>query len=192
MVRGLNRIQRFARRLSGDRRGAMAIEFALISGPLMLLMFGVIELALILLVSVTLETATEFTARDIRTGVFQMSGSNTQAEFKGKVCRNMNWLMGLCDSNLAVDAQTFSSFSGAGGATEIDPANFDAGNTCWSVGNPGDIVLIRTYFKWPIITPLLKPIFSDDGHGGKLITTAKVFRNEPFNPLLTPVGNKCS
>lgn len=191
MLRRLHRFRAFTRRLSRDRRGATAIEFAFISVPMLILLLGLIELGMILLVSVTLETATEFTARDIRTGVFQMSGANTKEDFKGKVCRNMSWLSGLCQTNLYVEAETFSSFSGAGGSAPSATEPVDPDAVCWSVGNPEDIVLVRTYFKWPIITPLLKPMLTSTSDGSRLLSTAKVFRNEPFNPAQRAVGARC-
>lgn len=192
MLRLASKTRALARRLAEERRGATAIEFALISVPMMILLFGIIELGLILLVSVTLETATEFTARDIRTGVFQMSGANTKADYKGKVCRNMNWLRTFCESKLYVDAQTFATFSTAGTFNPANPATFDPTKLCWSVGNPEDIVLVRTYLEWPVITPLLKPMLTDGGRGTRLLSSARLFRNEPFNPSLNRVGPKCN
>ena len=29
------------------------------------------------------------------------------------------------------------------------------------VGGPGDIVLVRTFYTWDIVTPLLRPFFSE-------------------------------
>jgi Flp pilus assembly protein TadG len=191
MLRRLHRLRAFTRRLSRDRRGATAVEFALISVPMLILFLGLVELGMILLVSVTLETATEFTARDIRTGVFQMSGSNTRDDYKGKVCRNMSWLSGLCQTNLFVEAETFNTFAGAGGSTPAATEPVDPDAVCWSVGNPEDIVLVRTYFKWPIVTPLLKPMLMTASDGSRLLSTAKVFRNEPFNPAQRARGAGC-
>jgi Flp pilus assembly protein TadG len=185
------RLRALSRRLAEDRKGATAIEFALISIPMMMLMLGVIELGLILLVSVTLETATEFTARDIRTGVFQMSGANSKNDYKAKVCRNMSWLSGMCTTKLYVETQTFDTFNSAGASAPAEPSAFDPTKTCWSPGNPEDIVLVRTYFEWPIITPLLKPVFTDYGSGARLLSSARLFRNEPFNPSLKKAGAKC-
>ncbi len=191
-----------------ERRGATAVEFALIATPLLMLLFGLIELCLILLVSATLDTATDFAARNIRTGVFQKSGAITEADFAALVCRNMNWLKGSCDQTknptdpdepdeagaLFVEAETFADFAGAANPRQVDEAVFDSTKTCWSVGNPGDIVLVRTYFRWPIITPLLQPLFENallDGKPARLMTTARLFRNEPYDPSLQPVGASC-
>ena len=191
MLRRLHRLRAFTRRLSRDRRGATAVEFALISVPMLILFLGLVELGMILLVSVTLETATEFTARDIRTGVFQMSGANSKNDYKAKVCRNMSWLSGMCTTKLYVETQTFDTFNSAGASAPAEPSAFDPTKTCWSPGNPEDIVLVRTYFEWPIITPLLKPVFTDYGSGARLLSSARLFRNEPFNPSLKKAGAKC-
>lgn len=188
-----------------ERRGATAVEFALIATPLLILLFGVLELCMILLVSATLDTATDFAARNIRTGVFQKSGAITEADFAALVCRNMNWLSGTCnrianptqpadESILFVEAETFDDFAGAGTPRQVDMAQFDPTQTCWSVGNPGDIVLVRTYYRWPIITPLLGPYLQNavvGGKPGRLMSTARLFRNEPFDPSLQPVGASC-
>lgn len=192
-------LARFAR----DRRGVTAVEFALISVPLMLFMFGLLELCLILLVTATLDTATDFAARNVRTGVFQKSGAITETDFAGLVCRNMSWLRAMCEDQadpeddqtghrLLVEAETFANFAGAASPTVHEPQDFEDNSLCWSVGNPGDIVLVRTYFKWPIVTPLLRPIFGDHGGRERTLMTARLFRNEPYDASLQPVGASCT
>ena len=177
----------------------MAVEFAIIGIPMLMLMFGVLELALILLVSATLDSATDFAARNIRTGRFQADHPSQTAEdkevskveFSKLVCRNMSWLKDRCDDKLIVDSETFDTFSGAGGSEPAAPETFDQRRACWSTGNPEDIVLVRTYYEWPIITPLLKPMFKSAGHEGRLISSARIFRNEPYNAALRPGGAGC-
>lgn len=193
--RPLKLIRRFAR----ESRGATAVEFAFISIPLMLLMFGVLELCMILLVSATLDMATDFAARNIRTGVFQKSGGTTKVDFEKMVCRNMNWLESMCQINaegvspgkLYVETETFANFTSAGALPARDPVLFEPEETAWCPGNPEDIVVVRTYFKWPIVSPMLKPLFENYA-GGRLITTTRLFRNEPFDPSLQKKGNATS
>jgi len=176
----------------------MAVEFAIIAIPLLMLMFGVLELALILLVTSTLDNATDFAARNIRTGEFQNANpvtspadiEVTRAQFAALVCRNMTWLQGGCDGKLIVEAETFDTFAGAGGSEPADP-NANPAGPCWSVGNPEDIVLVRTYYEWPIITPLLRPIFQSAGREGRLLSSARIFSNEPYNAALSPKGARC-
>lgn len=180
-------IHRFAR----ARRGATAVEFALISIPLLLLMFGILELGLILLVTSTLDTATDYAARNVRTGEFQENTAKTRDAFKGLVCRNMAWLKDDCLSNMIVEAETFDTFAKAGATRAVDPKTFNPATLCWSVGNPEDIVLVRTYFKWPIFTPLMEPFLENDGAHGRLLSSARIFRNEPYNAGLQPIGDRC-
>ncbi|OYU68519.1 MAG: pilus assembly protein TadE [Alphaproteobacteria bacterium PA2] len=182
-----NLIKRFLK----AKRGAVAVEFAIILLPFLVLMFGTVELGMVFMTSSTLQNATDEAARRIRTGEFQAT-STTKAQFKTLVCNNMSWLKTSCAGNLTVDVQTFSDFGGIGGAAGIDPANFDPNDTCWSPGQAGDIVLVRTYYKWQIFTPFLDQslVNMGDGSSQRLITTAASFRNEPWSTT-APAGAAC-
>lgn len=190
LVRQLAALRRFAR----ARKGATAIEFALVAVPMLMLVFGVLELGLVLLVSTTLDTAVDFTSRDIRTGRFQQSGAITAKDFEAKVCRNMNWLGGAgCANAMSVEAETFATFAAASASEMADPAAMDFENDtprCWSVGTAGDIVLVRIYYTWPIFTPLLSGITANGADGKKVITATRAFLNEPFNSD-SPNGAQC-
>ena len=178
------------------RRGTTAIEFAIIALPFCVMLFGIIELGMVFLVSVTLTNATDNAARQIRTGQFQTSGSNAKADFKTQVCNRMAWLATSCTSKLTVAVQTFADFNTASGnsataGTAWTPAA--AAATCFSTGAPGDIVLVRTYYEWDVFTPLLNEALVNMGTGSnkRLISTVATFRNEPYSTA-TPVGAKCS
>ena len=201
MPRSAPQFRTAIRRFVRSRRGATAVEFALISMPLMILVFGVLELAMILLVSATLDTATDFAARNIRTGVFQQGPATMKGQdgFRRLVCVNMSWLQQMCtqatpkpgdpDPNpLFVEARTFDSYVAAGALQRRDPNTFDPQKTDWCAGNPEDIVVVTTYFKWPIVTPLIRPLFKNYD-GGRMISSTRLFRNEPFNPALPRRGN---
>jgi hypothetical protein len=49
-------------------------------------------------------------------------------------------------------------------------------------------MLVRAYYKWPIITPLLQSAVAG-GSGVRQVTFASVFVNEPYSPNLEPI--KC-
>jgi len=180
------------RRFARARRGATAVEFAIIAFPFMVLLFGVVELGMVFLVSTTLQNATDNAARKIRTGEFQTSGANTKAAFKTLVCNNMTWLSSACSANLTVDVQTFANFANLAADGQADPKTFDPNNTCWSSGQPGDIVLVRTYYSWNIFTPLLDTALVNmgTGSGKRLISSAASFRNEPWSTQ-AKVGAGC-
>ena len=50
-------------RFAAARRGTTAIEFAIIALPFCVMLFGIIELGMVFLVSVTLQNATDNAAR---------------------------------------------------------------------------------------------------------------------------------
>jgi Flp pilus assembly protein TadG len=195
-TRSAQRVRAAAIRFARAERGATAVEFALILLPFCALMFGIFELALLFLVSTTLETATEDAARKIRTGEFQQSAVATKAAFKDELCERMVWISDSCTSDLLVESRTFASFASlaaneaASPDTFDDDDTFDESDTCWSPGQPTDIVLVRTYYRWRLFTPGLNRALQNMGDSTRLITTATAFRNEPYSEAL-PVGAQC-
>lgn len=187
-LRPIARLRRFARAKSG----ATAVEFALVGLPFMALLFGIVELGLVFMVSTTLDTATENAARRIRTGEFQTGGANTKADFKTLVCGGMSWLGGACAANLYVEVQTFANFTNMKNAPNRNPTTFNPAATCWATGNAGDIVLVRTYYQWTLITPLLNRAMENaTGTGKRLISAAAAFRSEPYADNTTPSADRC-
>ncbi len=163
------------------RQGATAVEFAFIAGPLLMLIFGILELALVFMMSTALESATTSAARAIRTGEMQTSGAASKEGFAEAVCDRMSWLGPSCGSNLYVDVRTYDDFT----SLKDDPAqggnSFDENNTCWSPGGPADIVLVRTYYSWQIFTPLISSALVNSGTDKRLLTAVDAFRNEPYS-----------
>jgi len=175
-----------------DRRGVSAVEFALISLPFMVLIFGILELAMVFLAATTLENAVENASRKIRTGAFQTSGASNKADFKALVCGGMTWLGSDCAAKLTVDVRTFSNFSSLASNNPLAAPTFNASQTCFSPGQPGDIVLVRAYYEWKLFTPVIDSALQNmgGGSGKRLISMATAFRNEPFSDDL-PVGAAC-
>jgi Flp pilus assembly protein TadG len=173
----------FLRRFARARRGAVAVEFAFVIFPFLLLLFGIIELALVFTVSTTLESATETAARRIRTGEFQTGAQTGKTDFKALVCQRMSWLQAQCDSSLYVDVRTFAvdDFTSLAANTPQQGATFDPNATCFSPGKPTDLVLVRTYLPWQLFTPFLNAGLENMGNGKRLISAVSTFRNEPYN-----------
>lgn len=164
------------RRLGGFARaqdGATAVEFALLLAPFLVLLFGLIELALIFFASMVLENAVIDSGREIRTGQVQTSGSNSASAFKDKVCARMSWLQSGCAGRLRVDVRTVSTFTST--------SNLTTPNTpCWDPGGPSSLVIVRAYYDWPLITPLMASVLQkSNGKANLGFTTA--FANEPYD-----------
>lgn len=167
------------RRFLGARRGSTAVEFALVALPFITLMFGTLELGLVFMVSTTLDNATDTAARTIRTGQLQSAGG-TAASFKTAICNEMSWLGSSCSTNLHVDVRTFTSFANVAIPDPTTNGAFDNAKTTFVPGGGEDIVLVRVYYEWSLITPLLNQGMENLSGGKRLISATAAFRNEPF------------
>lgn len=176
-ARACLRAKRFAR----ARRGAVTVEFAFVAIPFLMLIFAIIELGLVFLVSLTLENAIMDVGRTIRTGEVQTAGG-TAATFKTAVCTEMSWLGASCSAALSLDVRTFTAFSASGTALTTAKPN----TPCWDPGGPSSIVLIRAYYNWPLVTPLMQTGLQS-ANGRRMLTAATAFSNEPYseNPAAT-------
>ena len=205
-----------AHALLADARGTTATEFAIVALPFLFLIFATFELALVFLVNVTLENATAVAARKLRTGQTVATGiSFTQpnggqvgayedaAHFKNDVCTNMAWIpITTCNNQLQIDVRSFSSFSNQTQPNPIAGSTFNTQNLCYYSGNSSSsgsatntIVLIRTYYLWPLITTFLNGGLQNvttvitkvnnvatttTGKSYSAVQAAEVFKNEPF------------
>jgi len=155
------------------------IEFALVSIPFFMLIFGVLEVGIIFFGNSMLEKATQDGARLIRTG--QAQAQNMSAtQFHDYICTQVSPLL-VCGTNMQVDVEAFSSFGGVNIPNPIDgQGKLDTSLNNYVVGRAGDIVLVRTFYTWDIVTPLLRPFFANLSNGKRLLTATSTFRNEPF------------
>ena len=186
MAGWLARLRRTGRALARSERGATAVELALIAVPFFLLLFGTIELALVFLLSTSLENATDMAARQVRTGEMQTAGGASASTFKTLVCNNLGWLKGDCATNLYVDVRTFASFQTVSSPQPITTSGnppkktFDQSKLAFNMGNAGDIVVVRTYYTWPLITPMVQQAIQTLSDGKMVISSTAAFRNEPY------------
>ena len=171
--------KRFLGRFRRNRDGAAAVEFAIVATPFLALMFGILDLGLVFLVSTTLENAVDEASRTIRTGELQSAGG-TATTFKTAVCDEMSWLGSGCSSAVHVDVRTFPKFSDV---TFTDPTTngaFDDSKTQFTTGGSEDIVLVRVYYEWSLMVPLMSPGLSNLSNNKRMISATATFRTEPY------------
>ncbi len=170
--RGL--LGRFRRRADG----AVALEFAIVSIPFFALLFAIIETALMFFVSQILDSAVTKAARQIRTGQAQQQNM-TAATFKTNVCNNMYALVN-CGSNLYVDVKTYTNFGAYTKTSPIDPITKQMKPTTFVPGGSSDIVVVRSFYAWPVYFNMLAANATKLSDGRILLGAVVAFRNEPF------------
>ena len=169
--------------LKNNTEGATAIEFAILSIPFFALIFGIIELAIVLFLSTSLTNAVSEAGRQIRIGNFQACSGDRTEIFKGLVCDSVASI-GNCQSRVRVDVRTGQSFKSINLPPPPEPNPNDGsirdGNVATTTG--GVPVVIRAVYYYKLILPAqLTRLESTRGSGVRKLTAATAFRNEPFS-----------
>ena len=181
LSRAVNRLRACAaaRRFIRQQDGASTVEFAMVAAPFLAMVFAIMETAVVFFAGQTLETAGADSARLIMTGQAQTQGYN-QAAFKTAVCARIYGLFN-CAGGLSIDVKNYSSFASISNAKPLDASgNLQTGTFGYSPGGPGDIVVVRLMYQWPVYVSLLGLNLSDSAGNKRLIMSTIAFRNEPY------------
>lgn len=163
-----------------DRSGASALEFAIIAGPLLLLLLAILEVGLVYFASFDLDNAVAYGSRLLRTGQAQTSKFNA-GQFKAEVCKRLTAPIDC--GGLKLDVRHFSNFGSADLTDPIDGSGNVKTTFSYDPGGPGDIVVVRAFFEWDLIAKFPKDIaLSNMANGNRLLMSTTAFRNEPFAP----------
>ena len=144
-----------------DRKGATAVEFALIAAPFLALLVGLVQVFLIFFAQSVLQNAVRASTRQILTGQVQaqdvsLSATAAAAAFHQIVCNNANVLF-TC-AGLMVDVEVANNWSSANVAMPAltYDGNGNVSNTWqFNPGNAGDIVVVRVMYLWPFSCPVM-------------------------------------
>jgi Flp pilus assembly protein TadG len=171
-------VRKALRRFRRNRRGSAAVEFALVAPVFFALLFAIIETAIVFFAGQVLETVTQDSSRMIMTGQAQ-TGGFSQSQFKIYVCGKINVLFD-CDGGIFIDVKSYPAFSSVSITDPIDAGkNFVPPNN-YSPGGPGDIVVVRLFYKWPLIVTGLGYNISNLTGSQRLLSATAAFRNEPY------------
>lgn len=156
------------------RRGATAIEFALLAPILFVMIMGTIELGLVLAADMVLKNATYNASRTGRTG-FVAEESTRGATITELVHDRAGLLMDA--SRVKIESRVYATF----GAIRVPGASDDPEDEKFGVvgyGGAQQVVLYTVTYPWTFVTPLVGRMFSEEG-----VLTLKataVVQNEPY------------
>lgn len=169
--------RRVRRGLLRDRRGSAAVEFAMLALPFCFMIFAILEVALIFTLDSVLENAAIDTGRLVRTGQASAQGM-TAAQFKTQLCSRMSIFAADCEGRATIDVRVIPQFN----TTPPDPlagGAFNPAGLVYTNGDPGNLVLVRVWYRHPLATRFLSQALSQDGPGTAVLTATTAFRNEP-------------
>lgn len=162
-----------------DDNGATAVEFALVAPPFLALLVGIIQTFLAFFASQLLETVVTQSSRLILTGQVQ-AASMTQSQFAQQVCAQVAILFNC--NGLMIDVGAYTAFSAANTSTPTLSFNSQGQVTnTWQYnpGTPGQIVVVRVMYQWPVFGGPLGFTLSNLSNGNRLIMASAAFQNEP-------------
>lgn len=165
------------RRFCRAQDGATAVEFALVALPFFALLYALLETGLVFFAQEDLQTAASNASRLIMTGQAQTSNLSS-AQFQQDVCNASSGLFSC--SGIYVNVQKFSSFGSATMLNPLQNGNFNSGSMNYSLGGPGDIVVVQVFYQWPVFLGPLGFNLTNMNGNYRLLQATSVFRNEPY------------
>ncbi len=173
---------RLVRPARKDREGSAAVEFAMVALPFCLMMFAILELGLVFVTDSVLANATMETGRLVRTGQASAQGIANRDAFKAALCSRMGVLSADCPGRASVDVRVIPQFN----TNPPDPMSggtFNEGALTYCNGQPGSIVLVRVWYRVPLLTSFMSQGLSRLNDGTVRMQATTAFRNEPFAPV---------
>lgn len=178
----MNAINKAMRRFRRDRRGSAAVEFAFVAPIFFVLLFAIMETALVFFAAQILETGTQDTARLMLTHQAQDAGL-TQAQFKQDLCNRVS-VMFTC-SDVYVDVKSYAEGATVNITDPIDGGGNFVNNFTYQTAPAGSsaTVVVRAFYQWPMfVTGLgynIANIGRNTSNSKRLLAATAAFRVEP-------------
>jgi hypothetical protein len=85
-----------------------------------------------------------------------------------------------CAGGLQIDVKTYSAFGSVDNSKPVDANGNLKTNFGYSPGGPGEIVVVRLMYQFPVYASLLGFNLSDMAGSKRLVMATAAFRNEPY------------
>ncbi|MCB1970983.1 MAG: pilus assembly protein [Geminicoccaceae bacterium] len=151
-------------RLADDRRGIAALEFALVLGPFLLLLFFMIELGCMLVADVVIGNASVGLAQAYRRSE---TAPADLAQARAFVCTKFASFLD-CDGKMKIDIRPVGDID--------DISNKVIGSNGFKAGKDGDLLVVRIGYAWQGLTPVHRLANLGTSAGGQLVSGSFVRR----------------
>jgi len=160
-----------------NRKGAAAIEFALLVLPFMVVIFSIVEIALMFFIDSALDAALHKTVRKVRTGTAVSQAWDMNA-FKTELCKNLAYSFS-CKSKVLVRAVKVTAIDNIQFATPVTGGKLTVTES-FTLGASGDYILIQAFLPWDPIVSFYTMSSSKLSNGDHVLGATVVFKNEPY------------
>ena len=163
-----------------DRRGATAIEFAMLALPFAMLSFAILETTVTFTAQQLLSNAADKISRQIRTGNLTLDNT-TAAQFRAMICNEISIIVGSDCPELVYDLKHYTNFADVpksipmGADGDIDSTGFT-----YDPGGEGTINSLRLFYRWPVMIDFMRSSMSNLPNDKTLLFATVTWQNEPF------------
>ena len=170
-------------RFCRNRSGSTAIEFTALAIPFSLLVFAILESCISFAGQEVLSNTTDDIARQIRTGQIK-AADVTKESLRTIICDRLSVVVADGCPGLEFDLREVASFEEAAGlGIPYNAARDDIVTSGFKV-TPGKSMsknALRVFYRWPIITDLMRKSMSTLKDNKTLHFSMAVWQNEPFD-----------
>ncbi|ALN75301.1 TadE/TadG family type IV pilus assembly protein [Aureimonas sp. AU20] len=173
-------LDRLRLRTSGFRRsqsGSTAVEFGVLALLYFLIVFAIIEIALLFTAELVLDKGTTYAGRMVRVGRAQHDNM-TKEQFAAFTCDKVKIMLDC--NKLVFDIRSYPSFADVPDDVPMKGDAIDTSGFKYELSRGGTIVALRVFYKWPILTSVLRRFFADTNDGSVVLMSMSTFRTEPF------------
>jgi Flp pilus assembly protein TadG len=168
------------RSIIADRKGSTAVEFALVAGPFIWMLIGLIETALYFTTASLMAEATNVGARMVRTGQMEDAGNPEQA-FRDIVCNRAAVFVPCSGIQFQVTHVTDDNFVSAASYDATFDENGNLNGQNYEDAEASSVMIVRIAYRYPFMTPLIGSLLSDGPGNTKLMLNTIVMKNEPYD-----------
>ncbi len=164
------------RRFKDSNNGAVAVEFAIVAIPFLLICFAILETSIKFFMGRTLEMSVNTVSRMLKTN--QIGQGTTEAEFRNLLCQRaiMNFFECQNPSLMLIDVKEIANWDRPPEPTrDIDGLSGDGFG--YAPGPRNSINIVRVYYDWPMFFDWSR--LSGDDQVIKPLTAKSAFLIEP-------------
>ncbi len=173
--------RRKARLFLRHRKGASAVEFAMIAPLFFGFLFAILETGTLFLRATAMEAGVEEAKRLTMTGQVASAGNTPTAQeaaFRAAFCNQVGWIIPC--AQVKFDVRAFTTFGIAAMPNPVQGGVFNPGGLQFNPGQPCQIVVIRAYYEAKSLTAIIRNDVANLGNGNILLGGSAAFKNEPY------------
>lgn len=195
-TKGSTTLMRGTLSLSADTRGVTAVEFAILSPVLMLMLIGILEFALVFFSQQVMENVSYNVSRLGKTGFVDTDMTQEQT-IRAMLAERLEGLIDI--DTVGIQTTTYGQFSDIDANEPFIDANengvrddgenytdlngngqYDGALAVTGYGQSGQITVYQITVPWRVFTPVLSHMIGD-GNGNIVLESRVVVRNEPYS-----------